>query len=76
MAHKVSARTVLVPKPPGLTYGDAMSCLRIWLDHHKMATIGFKITNGGFEITFSTDADATRLEAFAWPHRARSHPNA
>jgi hypothetical protein len=75
MAHKVAARTVFIPKPPNLTYGDAMSCLRHWLDDNEVQVCGFKITTDGemgFEIAFSREIYATRLEAFTWPR----HPNA
>jgi hypothetical protein len=70
MVPKVAARTVFVPKPLDLTYGDAMSCLRDWLDDRKMQACGFKITAEGqigFEISFSQELDATRFETFTWP---------
>jgi hypothetical protein len=70
MVPKATARTVFVPKPLDLTYGDAMSCLRGWLDDRRMQACGFKITAEGrigFEISFSQELDATRFETFTWP---------
>lgn len=62
--------TIFVPKPSNMTYADAMSRLRMWLDHKKVQPAGFKITAGGhvgFEISFSSERDAQALELFDWP---------
>ena len=74
MVPKVAARTVFLPKPLDLTYGDAMSCLRNWLDDRRMQACGFRITAEGridFEISFSQELDATRFETFTWPRPTR-----
>ena len=52
-----------------LSYSDGMSQLRLWLDHRKIKPAGFKITGEdriGFEISFSTERDASEFEAFQW----------
>jgi hypothetical protein len=61
---------VFVAKPLHLTYADAMSCLRVWLDNKKIEPIGFKITGSGpvgFEISFSSERDAAEFQLFGWP---------
>jgi hypothetical protein len=69
MARESPHSTVFVPKPLHMGYGDAMSRLRQWLDSKKLESTGFKITaNGpiGFEISFSSEHDATEFQLFGW----------
>jgi hypothetical protein len=46
---------VFVAKPAGMTYGDGMNTLRMWLDARKIHPSAFKLhTNGqvGFQISW------------------------
>ena len=69
----VSPLTVFVPKPVGISYGDAMSQLRTWLDSERMQSTMFKLAplgRVGFEIGFRSDEDVTRFrDGFSWPPR-------
>lgn len=73
----VSEDTVFIPKPTGMTYAEAMSRLRMWLDYKKVQPSGFKITAGGqvgFEIRFSSERDAQAFELFDWPDAIGGKP--
>ena len=62
---------VFVPKPDNVTYSDCMREIRMWLDHHRIQTVGFKITAGGaigFEVGFSSERDAATFRSFGWRH--------
>ena len=51
-----SPLTVFVPKSAGISYGEAMSRLRRWLDSQKMQPTRFKLAplgRVGFEIGLS-----------------------
>ena len=64
-----AANTVFIAKPSDMTYTDAMTHLRAWLDYRKVQPCGFKITAGnqiGFEISFSSERDAQAFELFDW----------
>ena len=70
MAHAVKRYPVFVSKPPHISYGTGMNWLRIWLDRRKLHPADFKVMAGdrvGFEITFASERDAARFEAFRWP---------
>jgi hypothetical protein len=57
-----SLLTVFLPKPAHITYGEAMSRVRMWLDHRKIQPAGFRLAADGrigFEIVFHGDHDAT-----------------
>jgi hypothetical protein len=63
--------TVFVPKPQHVSYGEAMSRVRMWLDYRKIQTSAFKVAPGGrsgFEISFQSGEDASRFQRdFTWP---------
>jgi hypothetical protein len=65
-----SPLTVFVPKPAGVSYGEAMSRLRTWLDSQKMQPTIFKLAplgRVGFEIGFRSEDDVTRFQGgFGW----------
>jgi hypothetical protein len=66
----LSACTVFVPKPPHMSYSDAMSRLHLWLDYKKIQLVSFKITTGGrvgFELMFASERDAAEFHLFDWP---------
>lgn len=61
-----SSLMVFVPKPAGISYGEAMNSLRTWLDSQKMQPTLFRLSSAGragFEIGFRSDADAARFES-------------
>ena len=65
----IAPNTVFVAKPLEISYADAMRGLRVWLDHQKIQTAGFRIVSGsgnGFEIIFSNERDALALRGFEW----------
>jgi hypothetical protein len=66
-----SPLTVFVPKPAAVSYGEAMSRLRMWLDSQKMQLATFKLAplgRVGFEISFRSEDDAIRFQGgFGWP---------
>ena len=63
--------TVFVAKPAALSYGEAMSQLRTWLDSEKMQSTMFKLAplgRVGFEIGFQSSEHVTRFQSgFGWP---------
>jgi hypothetical protein len=63
--------TVFLPKPEHISYGEAMSRVRMWLDYRKVPTSVFKLAPDGrmgFELTFLSEDDATRFRSeFDWP---------
>jgi len=67
----VAKSTVIVPKPQYISYGEAMSRLRIWLDSRKLRTSAFRLVTdpgSGFEITFESEEVALRFQSeFSWP---------
>jgi hypothetical protein len=67
----VATTTVFVSKPQHISYGEAMSRLRMWLDYRKIQTSAFKLApaeRSGFELTFQTDDDASCFrKEFTWP---------
>jgi hypothetical protein len=71
MLTLTSPFTVFVSKPEHISYAEAMSRVRMWLDYLKFETNSFKLApNGreGFEITFRTKSHATRFKSvFTWP---------
>ena len=70
MSPSAPRLTVFKAKPFEMSYSDAMSRLRMWLDFNKIQPCGFKITAAGkigFELTFSSQLDATAFGAFEWP---------
>ena len=69
--NPIAPTTVFVAKPFEMSYADAMSRLRTWLDHQKIQPTGFKIATEariGFEITFLTEQEAQAFECFEWRH--------
>lgn len=63
------ARVVFIPKPVGLSYGEAMNRLRMWLDGRKIQDASFQLSQDhriGFEIRLANDDQAAALEAFDW----------
>jgi hypothetical protein len=66
-----SPLTVFVAKPDGVSYGEAMSRVRVWLDSQKMQPAMFKLAplgRVGFEIAFRSDDDVMRFQnGFGWP---------
>ena len=66
-----SPLTVFVPKPAGVSYGEAMSGLRIWLDSQHVQPSIFRLAplgRVGFEIAFRNDEDVARFQgSFGWP---------
>jgi hypothetical protein len=69
MANKRLPYAVFVPKPLSIPYKEAMSRLRIWLDHRKLEPTCFTITTDGrigFEVSFSSERDAAELRLFDW----------
>jgi len=67
----VAMFAVFVLKPEHVSYGEAMSRVRMWLDYQKMQTSAFKLApagRSGFEITFVSADDASRFRfEFTWP---------
>jgi len=67
----VATTTVFLPKPEHITYGEAMSRVRMWLDYRKVQTSTFKLApdgRAGFEITFQSQEGASRFtNEFTWP---------
>lgn len=64
------SRTVFKVKPFDLSYCDAMSQMRMWLDHNKIQPCKFRMVAEnkiGFEVTFSSEDDAAKFGAFGWP---------
>jgi hypothetical protein len=63
--------TVFLSKPEQISYGEAMSRVRMWLDSRKVQTSVFKLAPDGrmgFELTFQSEDDATRFRSeFNWP---------
>ena len=69
MAVRRTTRT-FVPKPFGLSYAEAMTQLRMWLDARKVQPADFRITADGkigFEIGFLSEHDAQTFDLFEWP---------
>ena len=67
----MATTTVFLPKPQHISYGEAMSQVRTWLDYRKVQASAFKLAPGGrtgFELTFSSQDDATLFQSeFTWP---------
>jgi hypothetical protein len=67
----VATLTVFLPKPEYVSYGEAMSRVRMWLDYRKIQTSSFKLApsgRSGFEITFqSAEAASCFRSEFTWP---------
>ena len=67
----MATTTVFLPKPEHISYGEAMSRVRMWLDYRKVQTSTFKLSpdgRNGFEITFqSEDGASLFLSEFTWP---------
>jgi outer membrane lipoprotein-sorting protein len=63
--------TVFVSKPGHISYAEAMSRMRMWLDFRKIETSSFKLApegREGFEITFGTNSHAVLFQSeFMWP---------
>jgi hypothetical protein len=63
--------SVFMPKPEHVSYGEAMSRVRTWLDYRKVQTSAFKLApdgRSGFQITFQSEHDASRFRSeFTWP---------
>lgn len=68
--ESITSLALFVAKPANFSYGDAMSRVRMWLDHEKMQVTHFKLApqgQTGFEIGFRSDADRIRFgSGFAW----------
>lgn len=66
-----SPHTVFLEKPQHLSYGEAMSRVRMWLDTKKIEHSAFKLAplgRVGFEIGFRTEHDAALFQdGFNWP---------
>jgi hypothetical protein len=63
------AHVVFITKPVGLSYGEAMNRLRMWLDNRKIQPASFRLPDDariGFEIGFLNDRDAAALDDFDW----------
>jgi hypothetical protein len=63
-----SLGAVLVPKPANLSFSEAMSHYRGWLDANNIKPLLFKsadLTDGtlGFEIVFRTEGDAQLFDS-------------
>jgi hypothetical protein len=70
MALKFLRHSFFVPKPPNISFGEAMRRLRIWLDYRKLQPASVRITSSGpigFEIVFLSERDADEFEDFGWP---------
>lgn len=71
MAFPSAPLTVFVPKPSSLSFGEAMSRVRIWLDHTKIEPCGFKLAANfnriGLEISFRNETEVTAFREFVWP---------
>ena len=71
--------TIYVPKPDGMTYGECMRQLRLWLDHHCIETTSFEIkaSGSGFQIGFPSEQDAAMFRSFGWKiaDKASSQPS-
>jgi hypothetical protein len=66
--------TVFVSKPEHISYAEAMSRLRMWLDFRKIETSSFKLApegQEGFEITFGTNSHGGAWETV----RCRTMPS-
>ena len=67
---RVSPCAVFIPKPAEVSFAEAMSRLRMWLDNKKVQTSGFRLrqtAEEGFEISFQSEHDAAAFDAdFAW----------
>jgi outer membrane lipoprotein-sorting protein len=63
--------TVFVSKPEHISYAEAMSRMRMWLDFRKIETSSFKLApegREGLEITFGTNSHAVLFQSeFTWP---------
>jgi hypothetical protein len=69
MARKSGPYIVFLPKPLSMPYKEAMSRLRMWLDHKKLEAASFKITTDGrigFEVSFLSERDAEEFQFFGW----------
>ena len=65
----IAPTSVFLAKPFEISYADAMSGLRVWLDHKKIRPAAFKVTSDGkigFEITFLTEQEALAFRRFKW----------
>jgi hypothetical protein len=63
-----SLGAVLVPKPANLSFSEAMSRYRSWLDANNIEPLLFKsanLTDGtlGFEIVFRTESEAELFDS-------------
>lgn len=71
MAFPSAPLTVFVPKPSSLSFGEAMSRVRIWLDHRKIHPSGFRLAANfdriGLEISFRNETEVTAFREFVWP---------
>ena len=64
------ARAVFISKPSEISFAEAMSRLRMWLDNKKIQPTAFRVSTDkeiGFEIGFNDDNEATIFNAgFEW----------
>jgi outer membrane lipoprotein-sorting protein len=68
---RVSPRAVFISKPAEVSFAEAMSRLRMWLDNRKVQPTSFRLTTAGqehgFEISFEHAHEAAVFDAsFAW----------
>ena len=67
---RVSPNAVFIEKPAEVSFAEAMSRLRMWLDNKKVQPSGFRFRpteQEGFEISFQSEHDAAAFDAdFAW----------
>ena len=61
---------IFLPKPSEISFSEAMSRLRLWLDHEKIQPTAFRLRPGdevGFEISFRSEGDTSAFDAgFGW----------
>jgi hypothetical protein len=67
----VATLSVFMSKPEHVSYSEAMSRVRMWLDYRKIHTSAFELAPGGrsgFKIAFQSGEDASRFRSeFTWP---------
>jgi hypothetical protein len=68
--HAKASPAICLPKPPDMTFSEAMRVLQLWLADRRLHPCSFKITadmTGGFEVSFTSERDVLALEEFQWP---------
>ena len=66
----MSPYSIFIAKPMEMSFAEALSRLRMWLDTRKIEIASFKLSAAdefGFEMLFKNERDASTFNAeFAW----------